>query len=213
MQLGAVRVMVAELEGPYVIVWLVGTSEDGLYLVKTRREPYKLVNSPSDDEQNMLWANALVKLRIASEPVTFKTVTYPFQTPQLFVFPCADADTKPDVTYCISFLGRHGIDKVAGIRVEQAEARLQGADRIDWVPIPASPRRSPSPESSFPVSMVSKNVTSKGSLGRSRSTKASTGETLDRSRSRHRSESTQKNPTVNQVNINSQTAQLRGHAC
>ena len=207
---GAVRVMVAELEGPYVIVWLVGTSEDGLYLVKTRREPYKLVDSPADDEQNMLWAIALVK---ASDPVTFKTVTHPFQTPQLFVFPCADANTKPDVTYCISFLGRHGTDKVAVIRVEQAEARLQGADRIGWVPMPASPRRSPSPDSSFPVSMVSKNVTSKGSLERSRSTKASSGETLDRSRSRRRSESTQKNPTVNKVNINSQTAQLRGHAC
>ncbi|KAL0020875.1 hypothetical protein WJX77_004575 [Trebouxia sp. C0004] len=140
----------AALQGPYVIVWLVGTSVDGLYLVQVRREPLLLFDSPVDDEQNILFVNALVKLRIDSEPAVIKTVTYPSQTPQLFVFPCTDEDAKPDVPFCISFLGRHGTDWVGVLRVDQKEARLQGADRIDWVPIEESLGPAPSPEASFP---------------------------------------------------------------
>ena len=108
--------------------------------------------------------------------------------------------------FCISFLGRHGTDKVAVVRIDQAEARLQEADRIDWVPMTASPRLSHSPEPSFPETRVNKEVNSKASPERSRSTKASTGETLDRSRSR--SKSAGKKPKISKVNTNSYTAQL-----
>jgi len=75
---GAVRVMLAKLAGPYVIVWLVGTSPDGLYLLRTRRVPLLLFDSPIDEEENLLWATAPVKLRIDSEPPATKTVTYQF---------------------------------------------------------------------------------------------------------------------------------------
>ncbi len=174
-----------------------------------------MLDSPIDDEENPLWVNAFVKIRRDSEPPATKTVTYQFQARQLFVVPCTNDDAGPDVPFCISFLRRYGTDNVAVIRVNQAEARLQGADRIDWVPIPASPRPSPSPEPSFPETRVSKEFPSKASPERSRSTKASTGETLDRSRSRldrSRSKSAKKKPKVGQVNNNSQTAQPRGHA-